>query len=149
MRDDSQGKPTTELLSGLVTDARNLLAGHGEALRANVATDFADLKRTLELLVITSVGAGLAILLAVAAVIAALVELGVPAWLALSGAAVFLIVATFAVLARARAAGRKTSAAMAATTEGIEIAGADARWAVERAAATLTESNDVTDGQRP
>jgi hypothetical protein len=74
---------TVALVSGIVEDARDLVAAHVEALRDDISARLATLGATLGLMLIAVgvfVVTGLALCLAVAASLAAL---GVPGWLAL------------------------------------------------------------------
>lgn len=149
MYDNPRKAPTTELLSGLIADARDLVGGHAEVIRDDLAAGLAELKRTLQFLAVATVGAAIAVQLILAAAIAALVEVGIPAWLAIGGAAVVLIVVAIIFIVLTRGASRKTAAVAEAAKQEAEAIGTDTRWAMERAAAAVTDTPPITDGRQP
>ncbi len=133
--EDTRNSSVPELMTGIVGDLKDLVSGHVDSVRGEVAGGVQDLKTVVTAVAIAASTAMVAALLAFFALAATLVALGLPTW-----GALWIVTATAALIStvfivRARQRGR---AADVVPDESLARIGQDARWVADRASDTVT-----------
>jgi hypothetical protein len=138
MATDPRNAGVDELLLGAVGDVRDLLTGHGQAIRNDIRDSVGELKQLLITIAVAGVCALTGAVIVALAVAATIVRVGVAPWIALWIVAAIVGAIALVSLGRAR---HQVKHADVVPDESLEAATEDVKWVAERAADVVTETS--------